>query len=175
MVLLKLSPWLNIWVTWVLQKLLSALELIMLHSDSCKNDSAFQCKNHYLFRAGQIDGITLKSGFQIKSFLLGLVAQSLPANFCDRQKLFWIWQTMFTNIRTRLSLWRKIYSWIGTENVANRNNFVLSWINPQRKSAQISAWSQMKEISDTARSEFVDRQRQYFCSGAKDSWGSHDC
>ena len=45
----------------------------MLHSDSCKNDSAFQCKNHYLFRAGQIDGITLKSGFQIKSFLLGLV------------------------------------------------------------------------------------------------------
>ena len=45
----------------------------MLHSDSCKNDSALRCKNHYLFRTGQIDGITLKSGFQIKSFLLGLV------------------------------------------------------------------------------------------------------
>ena len=45
----------------------------MLFSDSCKNNSALQYKNHYLFRTGQIDDITLKSGFQIKSFLLGLV------------------------------------------------------------------------------------------------------
>ena len=86
----------------------------MLHSDSCKNDSVLQCKKHYLFRAGQIDGITLKSGFQIKSFLLGLVEvywlKAYPQISVTGKNYFeFNRQTMCSNIRTRLSLWRKIY------------------------------------------------------------------
>ena len=175
MVLLKLSPWLNIWVTWVLQKLLSVLELIMLHSDSW---FCFPAQKSLLIPRGTNwwHHSEIRFSDQVISSRSGgsLLAQSLPENFCDRQNVFWIWQTMCTNLCTRMSIWRKIYCWIDTEKMANKNHFCSQLSKSINKICTnlcvISKWR--KYLTQPVLSL---RQRQYFCSEAKDSWGTHDC